>query len=33
MCKTKCETHVEPARPWNAAVELVRDASVKITVK
>lgn len=32
-CKLDCESHPDPRRPWNQALELSREASLKITVK
>jgi hypothetical protein len=32
-CKLECESHPDPGRPWNRALELSREATLKITVK
>jgi hypothetical protein len=32
-CKLDCESHPDPRRPWNQALELSREATLKITVK
>ena len=32
-CKLDCPGHAEATRPWNAALEIVREASLAFTVK
>lgn len=32
-CKLDCESHPDPRRPWNQALEIQREAKLKIAVK
>lgn len=32
-CKLGCESHEDGSRGWNTALELIRDATLKVTVK
>jgi hypothetical protein len=32
-CRLDCASHSEPRRPWNAALELCREASLRIVIK
>jgi hypothetical protein len=32
-CKTGCENHADPLRPWSSALEMTREASLEIVVR
>ena len=32
-CKLGCESHADPRKPWNAALEVTREATRSFTVR